>query len=120
MPYAPKRPCAATGCRALVAGGGYCPAHKRQKMAGYDQGRGTSAQRGYGYHWQQLRAYVLAREPLCRDCWKRGRVVPATDVDHIIPRVKGGSDDDSNLQPLCHSCHSAKTMRESVGMRPQG
>lgn len=58
--------------------------------------------------WQRLRAYVLAVEPLCRDC--KG---VATDVDH----VSGDPSDNrpQNLQPLCHSCHSAKTMRERHG-----
>ena len=60
--------------------------------------------------WHKLRAYVLAREPLCRHC---GKV--ATDVDHI----SGDPSDnrDANLQPLCHACHSHKTGRERAGLR---
>lgn len=38
----------------------------------------------------------------------------ATDVDHIIARRKGGTDDLQNLQSLCHACHSRKTAREDV------
>jgi hypothetical protein len=58
--------------------------------------------------WKRLRAYVLAREPLCRHC---GDV--ATDVDHI----SGDPSDNrtSALQPLCHSCHSIKTGQERAG-----
>jgi 5-methylcytosine-specific restriction protein A len=37
---------------------------------------------------------------------------PATDVDHVLRKAAGGADDDSNLQSLCHSHHSAKTARE--------
>jgi hypothetical protein len=33
----------------------------------------------------------------------------ATDVDHIIAKSKGGTDAYSNLQSLCHRCHSQKT-----------
>ena len=28
---------------------------------------------------------------------------PATDVDHIVPKVHGGSDEPANLQSLCAS-----------------
>ena len=59
-----------------------------------------------GSHWQwsKIRAAVLAAEPLCRVCKK-----PAAVVDHIISRRDGGGDEPSNLQPLCHKCHTAKT-----------
>ncbi|MEG9303316.1 HNH endonuclease signature motif containing protein [Psychrobacter celer] len=38
--------------------------------------------------------------------------MPATDVDHIINKAKGGSDDPSNLQSLCRKCHRSKTANE--------
>ncbi len=38
----------------------------------------------------------------------------ATDVDHIVPKAKGGSDDRSNLQPLCEACHKAKTVADRM------
>ncbi|WP_099473330.1 HNH endonuclease signature motif containing protein [Stenotrophomonas maltophilia] len=63
--------------------------------------------------WRRIRAVVLAREPLCRCCAEQGRVRAATEVDHI-----DGDDanhTDSNLQPLCRPCHSAKTARENGG-----
>jgi hypothetical protein len=44
-------------------------------------------------------------------------MVVATEVDHVIPRQEGGTDDRSNLQPLCHDHHSAKTMREANARR---
>jgi 5-methylcytosine-specific restriction protein A len=63
--------------------------------------------------WRRIRTQVLAEEPLCRMCAARGLVVPATDVDHIQDSRADYSDDNSrsNLQSLCHSCHSIKTAR---------
>lgn len=74
--------------------------------------RGTRKQRGYGWEWDQRRARILKSEPLCRQCRKDGRAVVATTVDHIVPKHKGGGDEDTNLQPLCNPCHKAKTARE--------
>lgn len=74
--------------------------------------RGTRSQRGYGWAWEQLRAKVLTREPLCRMCRAAGRAVIATTVDHIKPKHLGGTDHEANLQPLCKPCHDAKTAKE--------
>ncbi|WP_342749401.1 MULTISPECIES: HNH endonuclease signature motif containing protein [Streptomyces] len=38
----------------------------------------------------------------------------AIDVDHMQPLALGGTDTDSNVQPLCRPCHKAKT-REDFG-----
>jgi 5-methylcytosine-specific restriction protein A len=36
-------------------------------------------------------------------------VTEATDVHHLIPKRDGGCDEESNLEALCHSCHSKVT-----------
>lgn len=101
---------------------GYCPKHKdaaearaRKWKAEQDSQRESAYRRGYGARWRKLRAQILMDEPLCRECRKAGCIVPATDVDHIVARADGGTDDRSNLQPLCHACHSRKTVRENGG-----
>ena len=74
--------------------------------------------RGYGKEHEAKRKALLAREPLCRECRKHGRVEVARIADHIIPKADGGTDDDENYQPLCQSCSDEKTARESA--RAQG
>jgi 5-methylcytosine-specific restriction endonuclease McrA len=71
--------------------------------------RGSSTERGYGAGWRRLRALVLAREPLCRECLKYNIIRPATEVHHILKKNTGGSNKFDNLEPLCKSCHSKKT-----------
>jgi len=48
---------------------------------------------------------ILARDPICRIC----RRAAATEVDHVIPRSRGGDDADDNLQGLCRPCHGTKS-----------
>jgi 5-methylcytosine-specific restriction protein A len=86
------------------------PTHKPPRAALPD-GRPSAAARGYGPRWRELRASVLAERPVCEEC---GRAA-ATDVDHVVARAKGGTDDLSNLRAYCHSCHSRKTCREDRG-----
>jgi 5-methylcytosine-specific restriction protein A len=70
--------------------------------------RPSSAARGYGHRWRKLRRLQLNRHPLCQ--WP-GCERPATDVDHILARARGGGDEEANLQSLCHRHHSEKTAR---------
>lgn len=79
----------------------------------------TTAERGYGGRWQRARLAYLAKHPLCVACRALGRVEAATVVDHIEPH-RGDMvkfwDSASNWQPLCDSCHSAKTANEEGGI----
>lgn len=125
--------CAYPGCHKPVPRGErYCDAHakagakrdaeieakaKAARDARRRQVRGTTAQRGYGGRWQTLRKRFILQHPYCQECLKQGKLTEATDVDHIVPH-RGCARllfDESNLQALCHECHSRKTAKEDGG-----
>lgn len=114
MPRRLPHPCGHPGCPALITDGRYCQKHAGVEAKRYDEQRGTSAERGYGAQWRKLRDMFLREHPLCEceECRRLGRVRAATDVDHIIPRSQGGTDDRANLQALAHECHSRKTAKQ--------
>jgi 5-methylcytosine-specific restriction protein A len=70
----------------------------------------------YDAAWKRLRKAILQATPLCCQCEAEGRVTEATDVDHITPVAIAPHRrlDSTNLQPLCHSCHSKKTRMEMM------
>ena len=115
MPAAAPRPCTYPACGVLVRDGtGRCDRHKRVEARQLDQQRGTAHERGYGYRWQQAREGYLRSHPLCVAHERKGQVVPATVVDHIIPH-RGDMSlfwERSNWQPLCKPCHDFKTATE--------
>lgn len=69
-----------------------------------------------GRKLQRIRQSVLRSNPLCVHCQSAGRVTVATQVDHIVALVNGGTDTADNRQPLCDACHERKT-RDDLGQR---
>jgi 5-methylcytosine-specific restriction protein A len=65
-----------------------------------------------------IRARVLRTNPLCVACQRKGRITIATEVDHITPLFKGGTDDEENLAGMCHQCHADKTVAD-LGQAPR-
>lgn len=112
MANKPLRPCRHPGCPELTRDG-WCPAHKPKPAP-----RRESAVWHGWYNlpvWTDtLRPAQLLREPFCRECARLGTRTWATDVDHIRDHKGDWSlfTDPSNLESLCHSCHSRKTARE--------
>lgn len=96
--------------------GSQCPDHPRNWRR--QEKRGTRQERGYGSEWTRLRERILLRDKgLCQPCDYQGKVSPATEVDHIVPKSQGGTDDQTNLQSICSACHKIKTAFESKGER---
>ena len=108
-----KRPCAKSGCPALVDTG-YCDAHQHLKQE-RDLWRGSAAESGYDHEWRKVRVLALKRDfYLCQLCLLVGRTTVALDVDHIIPLTQGGERLNlSNLQSVCRPCHRTKTERDT-------
>ena len=69
-----------------------------------------------GRKWMAMRSLFLASNPLCVACKKTGRITLATEVDHILPLFKGGTDDLENLSALCAEHHREKT-NQDLGYR---
>ncbi|MBX9706809.1 MAG: AAA family ATPase [Caulobacteraceae bacterium] len=61
--------------------------------------------------WKRLRALKLSIQPLCEPCSRRGRLVQARHVDHVVSIASGGDPFPplSDLMSMCASCHSIKT-----------
>jgi len=84
MPRKPKRLCSYPGCPELTAKQ-YCNEHQQKVASEYDRRRGSAANRGYDVRWQKARIVYLLNNPLCVACCSKGRITPATVVDHIKP-----------------------------------
>lgn len=66
-----------------------------------------------GRAWMATRHRVaLAHGYRCAGCtrvWDSSR----DQIDHLVPLEQGGSNDDTNLRPMCNECHQAKTADEA-------
>lgn len=75
--------------------------------------KGSTTERGYGWAWQQQRERILERDKhLCQPCLRKGKPVVARQVDHIVNKARGGTDEDANLQAICKPCHDEKSAEE--------
>lgn len=51
----------------------------------------------------------LTHNGRCHKCTRTLRPSDDWDVDHVIALEIGGTDDDTNLAPICDWCHKPKT-----------
>lgn len=78
--------------------------HKRRALIKNSEGNWSSVE------WINLcRKY----DNICLSCHE---IKPLT-VDHVIPLIKGGSNNIDNIQPLCKNCNSKKGV-EIIDFRP--
>lgn len=59
--------------------------------------------------WLKLRFSILQRDDYrCQVCGRGASATLTLEVDHKVPRSKGGTDDPSNLWTLCFDCNRGK------------
>ena len=98
--------------------GGYCSKHQAEGRQ--QRNRRRESEQWHRLYdtakWKEMRTVQLIKEPFCRMCAAKGLRVLASDVDHIKPHRGDLTlfEDESNLQSLCHRCHSIKTMAEQM------
>lgn len=117
MPRRAARVCPEPGCVELITGDArLCEEHERERKRAHDAKRPSAAQRGYDAEWRETRKAYLIEYPHCVVC---GAV--ATEVDHITPISEGGARLDwNNLQAMCKTHHSQKTVLEDGGFGHEG
>lgn len=119
MPPRIPRSCKQKGCpKTTTNTSGYCETHKNINTGWVKYHKGKNRhERGYGSIWDKLREIVLIRDRYlcqCDDCKRLKLVKEATQVDHIIAKAHGGTDELSNLRAINKECHKKKTAREHL------
>lgn len=115
--WSTPRPCSEPQCgKPTVHGSHFCADHQSDNHLIRERKRYDAVERA-PYHnwyslavWRRLRILKLHGDPMCERCLRE----PATEVDHKIAH-KGDWTlflTLSNLQSLCHRCHSRKTATE--------
>src|SRR5688500_18026438 len=65
--------------------------------------------------WAAIRQVVLTRDKgRCQSC----KTATATEVDHVWPQSKGGTNDLENLQAACGQCNRRKNATPPDGLLP--
>jgi ATP adenylyltransferase len=90
-----------------------------RRSAGSERGKRIWQHRtaSSGYISGTLRYEVLKRARFRCELCGVSADVRALEVDHIVPRNKGGTDDLDDLQALCYRCNSMKRDRDATDFR---
>lgn len=106
----PTRLCLEPRCSEPPAYRGRCLTHRTQRNR---ETRSRNAKVYGTKRWRLLRRKKLKATPICERCDH----VLATDVHHRQAIQDGGDPwSMTNLEALCHSCHSQVTRREQQGV----
>ena len=62
------------------------------------------------------RSLMRRQDNTCAYCGYR-RIAASMDIDHIIPVVRGGTNDESNLQVICSPCNQRKGLQTDEEFR---
>ena len=93
----------------------------RDKLDEYLQRQGeriwSHRKQSAGYVSGTIRYEILKRAKFRCDLCGISAEERALEVDHILPRSKGGTDDPENLQALCYSCNAMKRDRDDTDFR---
>ena len=95
--------CVHAGCPSLMP---VPPQTEHLRKRQLDRNRLSASKRGYGRDWQRVRKLKLQAHPLCEPCKARGKLVPATTVNHI-KAIEERPDlrlDLANLRSCCKPC----------------
>lgn len=87
------------------------PEHHRQLWHAYRARRKNAPGAHTLAEWRKLRRWF---GNVCVCCGAHENLT----VDHVVPLSKGGSNDVSNLQPLCHSCNCSKQDQDTDYRNP--
>lgn len=120
MPPRPKRPCATTGCSALVEAG-RCQRHgeavKRERHRVSEAAReGSSTSRGYDWKWRMLRKKHLEEHPAC-PCGAPAEMVHHVNPVSLAPHLRLST---LNLASMCRRCHALEHARTGVATPAAG
>jgi 5-methylcytosine-specific restriction protein A len=99
----PVRRCLEPGCGNLSKES-RCPEHAK---AHQQQRRGVTT----GWEWTNTKRRIKKRDDYrCAEVidGKRCGSVIDLEVDHVVPREQGGTNDDDNLITRCRDCHLRK------------
>lgn len=77
----------------------------KNPLLAFDSIKHWGYQKGINYGFENTKAMVLNRDNYTCQCCKGKHKDSKLEVHHIIYCSQGGSDEESNLITLCHTCH---------------